>query len=204
MKDLNFPVGHLDNFGGVDRFWFTPEASVKDVDENGMVILHDDAVWYIGKATKYSLDFSSPAKERRGGTLYEPRLTGLISRWTPELGEVLKTMSGNRYILIYKDKNGYLNQVGTIEQGLTFEFTNATGDTPSSKNGVRFTFSGTVRQDTLFFNREIVTGTPGGGNIPNAPHVTIKINGTIVALMPPGSTYEISSDFTLEYLLQEK
>ena len=200
MQDLNFPV-RSDNFGGVDRFWFTPESAIDYVDDNGLVVLKEGRVWYLGKATKYSLDFSCPAKEKRGGTLYDPRLTGLISKVTPELKEVLKSMSGNRYIIIYKDKNGYLFQAGIPAEALRFEFEEFTGDSPAAKNGVRFSFKGTTRQEPVHYNREIVTDTPGGGSSPDAPPAIIKINGNIVAFVQPGATYEINSDFTLEYQL---
>ena len=202
MQDLNFPVGTTDNFGGVDRFWFTPESAVDFVDEFGQVVLKGAAVWYLGKATKYTLDFNCPAKEKRGGTLYEPRLTGLISRVTPELKKVLRQMNGNRFILIYKDKNGYLFQVGGPEQALIFEFDEFTGDNPSSKNGVRFSFKGTVRQEPVHNIREIVSG-PGNNEStnPDALPVTIQINGSTVATAAPGQTVNITSDFTIEFEL---
>jgi hypothetical protein len=204
MQDLNFPLRTADNFGGLDRFWFLPESAVQEVDDNGMVVLKEGAVWYLGKATRYTLDFSCPARERRGGTLFEPRLQGLISRHTPELEAVLKQLRGQRFILIYKDRNGYLNQVGIPGEALRFESEQVTGDTPAAKNGVRFTFSGSTRQEPVYYNREITTGTPGDGSSTDGPPVTIKINGNVVALRDPGTTYEFFSDFTHEFTIEQQ
>lgn len=201
-KDLNFPVKG-DNFGGLDRFWFVAVEDVDSIDVNGHVILRDGVVWNIGRATRHTLDYNCPDRMTKGGTIYGPSLVGISSKWTPELEAVLSEMRGNRYVLIVKDRNGYLTQVGTKGQGLLFESRRGSGTTPDSKNGVDFSFRGSVTEEPIYFNLEIVTSDEQNDVvIADVPPSIVKINGNIVAILAPGETYEISSEFTLEYELQ--
>lgn len=201
-KDLNFPVKG-DNFGGLDRFWFAALEDVDSVDSNGQIVLKEGTVWNIGRATKHTLDYNCSDRMTKGGTIYGPSLIGISSKWTPELEVVLSQMRGNRYVLIVKDRNGYLTQIGTKGQGLLFESKRGSGTTPDSKNGVDFSFRGSVTEEPRFFNLEVVTSDEQGDvEIPNVPPSVVKINGNIVAILSPGEEYSISSDFTLEFELQ--
>jgi hypothetical protein len=203
MKDLNFPVSG-NNFGGVDRFWFTPAENIAGEDDLGMVILKPGTYWFLGRATKYTLELNNPTKVTRAGTIWEPNLSGLISKITPELEEVLQLMYKlERFVLIYKDKNGYLTQIGTSEQSLTFTTDSGTGDTPISKNGVNFSFKGKVKKAPVPYTREIITGGGDSTPKPTGDPVTIKINGNTIIQAPAGSTFEIYSEFTLEYKLKQ-
>jgi hypothetical protein len=105
-------------------------------------------------------------------------------------------------VIIYKDKNGYLTQIGGYEQYLTFVADSNTGDMPQTKNGVSFSFKGTIRKKPVHYIREIVTSEPSVNPGPVGDPVTIRINGQVVALVQPGGTYSINSEFTLEFQLQ--
>lgn len=202
--NLNFPVLG-DNFGGVDRFWFVRPEDVLMTDPSGMVILKPGKFWSIGRATKFSLKYTCPSRESNGGTQFKPVLSGTVSKWTPELEAVLVKMRGKRFVIIVKDKNGYLTQVGNANQSLIFETSRGSGDTPASSNAIDFSFKGTLNENAApnFYNLEIITDQENGNSpIPQVPKSIVKINGQVVAMLSPGEIYSISSDFTLEFELQ--
>lgn len=198
LSNLNFTVGR-DNYGGVDRFWFVPEKEIDYVDNTGQVVLKADKVWYLGTATKYTIDFINPSVEGRGGTTYEPLLTGTTSKHTPTMEALLKKMRGQRFVLIYKDKNGYLNQVGSKGQPLTFQTEQTSGKTPDNKNGVNFSFSGFTKNPPINYLREIVVSTGPGIPLPTYQPSTVYVNNELVRSMQPGERFDITTQFSLQF-----
>jgi hypothetical protein len=196
--NLTFPVIG-DNYGGVDRFWFIHEDDISHVDDRGMIIPIDGRFWHLGKATKYTLEFSNPAQDKRGGTIYNPNLSGTIKKYRPELEAILQAMRGERFALIYKDKNNYLIQVGQPGELLTFSTEQGTGGLPSDNNAYNFSFKGQTKAKPINYLMEI----PVDPDTPQEPTigspVLIYLNGSLVATVPAGGTFAIETEFTLEY-----
>jgi hypothetical protein len=196
--NLTFPVIG-DNYGGVDRFWFAHEEDIDGVDALGQIVLKPGAFWNLGKATKYSLEFSNPGTTRRGGTSFNSSLTGKVKKYRPELETVLTAMRGERFALIIKDKNGFLIQVGRPGELLTFDTDQETGELPSDNNEYRFTFKGSTTAKPVNYTAEIPVD-PGTPEQPTTGSpVTIYLNGTLVAVIPAGGSFLITTEFTLEY-----
>lgn len=198
FSNLNFPVNQ-DNFGGVDRFWFIPERDIDYVDASKQVVLKEGKAWYLGKATKYSINFKNPSRDARGGTTFRPRLTGTVKRHSPEMEALLSYMRGKRYVVIYKDKNGYLNQVGTKGQALVFETDQDSGTSPDTSNAVSFNFSGDTKLPPVHYIRELVVSEDPGAEVPVVDPVLVYINGNLVGTRQPGEIVDIKSEFTLEF-----
>jgi hypothetical protein len=138
-----------DNYGGVDRFWFAHEDDIAGIDTNGQVVLKPNKNWNLGKATKFTLDFSNPQTTRRGGVIFNSTLKGVVKKYRPELEEVLSKMRGERFALVFKDLNGYLVQVGRPGELLTFTTDQATGGLPSENNQYQFSFGGQTNKNTV-------------------------------------------------------
>lgn len=198
--NLNFPVTG-DNYGGVDRFWFAIEDDIAGEDPNGQIILKEDKFWNLGRAVKYTLEFDNPGTVRRGGTIFNPVLSGKVKKYRPELEEVLANMRGEKFALIIKDKNGYLTQVGRPGELLTFSTDQGTGGLPSDNNEYRFTFRGQTNAKPVNFLSEI----PVDPSTPQVPvvgdPVKVFLNGALVATIPAGGEFRIETEFTLEYTI---
>jgi hypothetical protein len=151
--NLTFPVTG-DNYGGVDRFWFAHEDDIAGVDESGQIILKEGKFWNLGRAVKYTLNFSNPQSTRRGGTTFNPSLRGVVKKYRPELEAVLAEMRGERFALIVKDKNGYIIQVGRPGELLTFSTDQDTGGLPYENNEFRISFAGQGNKNTVVARTE--------------------------------------------------
>ncbi|AWW32425.1 hypothetical protein DN752_21020 [Echinicola strongylocentroti] len=198
--NLTFPVTG-DNYGGVDRFWFIHEDDISHLDTNGMIIPKEGAFWNLGKATKYTLDFSNPGQVKRGGTIYSPRLTGTVKKYRPELEAVLEQMRGERFALVIKDKNGYLVQVGRPNELLTFSADQATGGLPSDSNSYDLNFRGETTIKPIPYLLEIETDPETPTDPVTGAPVTITVNGQPSFTVPAGGTLAITTEFTLEYTI---
>lgn len=196
--NLTFPVTG-DNYGGVDRFWFAHEDDIEGVDANGQIVLKDGKFWNLGRAVKYTLKFSNPQSTRRGGTIFSPSLVGVVKKYRPELETVLSAMHGEKFALIVKDKNGYLIQVGRPGELLTFNSDLDTGGMPYDPNQYAFSFRGETNAKPVNYLSEI----PVDPSTPTEPTtgspVKVYLNGSLVATIPAGGTFSITTEFTLEY-----
>lgn len=196
--NLTFPVTG-DNYGGVDRFWFAHEDDIEGVDANGQIVLKDGKFWNLGRAVKYTLKFSNPQSTRRGGTIFSPSLVGVVKKYRPELETVLSAMDGEKFALIVKDKNGYLIQVGRPGELLTFNSDLDTGGMPYDPNQYAFSFRGETNAKPVNYLSEI----PVDPSTPTEPTtgspVKVYLNGSLVATIPAGGTFSITTEFTLEY-----
>lgn len=198
LSNFVFPVGR-DNYGGVDRFWFIPESDIDYVDELKQVVLKAGKQWYLGKATRYSVTFTNPSADARSGTSYLPTIKGLTSKHTPEMENLLTYMRGKRFVVVYKDKNGYLNQVGTKGQPLKFTTEHTTGDDPGTKNGVIFTFEGKTKQPPVHYIREIVISQEVPVDLPTSEPSTVYVNNVLVRSLHPGERFDIKTQFSLQF-----
>jgi hypothetical protein len=198
--NLTFPVTG-DNYGGIDRFWFAIEHDIAGVDDNGQIVLKEGKFWNLGRATKYTLQFSNPASVGRGGTIFNSSLTGKVKKYRPELETVLSSMRGERFALIVKDLNGYLIQVGRPGELLTFSTDQGSGELPSDNNEYRFSFRGQTNAKPVNFLSEL-TVDPSTPTLPVVGNpVRVFVNDAQVATIPPGGEFRIQTEFTLEYTI---
>ena len=196
--NLTFPVTG-DNYGGVDRFWFAHEDDIAGVDESGQIILNEGAFWNLGKATKYTLNFSNPGTTRRGGTVFNSSLSGKVKKYRPELESVLAAMRGEKFALIIKDKNGFFIQIGRPGELLIFDTDQGTGELPSDNNEYLFSFRGQTTAKPVSFGAEIPVDPSTPSEPTTGSPVKIYLNGSLVATVPAGGSFAITTEFTLEY-----
>ncbi len=196
--NLTFPVTG-DNYGGVDRFWFVHEDDIAGVDELGQLVLKEGRFWNLGRAVKYTLDYSCPQTTRRGGVEFNPSLRGIVKKYRPEVETVIAAMMGERFALIVKDKNGYLIQVGKPGELLTFSTDQDTGELPSDNNEYNFSFRGATTSRPIHYISEIMVNPDTPSEPVLGSPVLIFLNGSLVATVPSGGSFAITTEFTLEY-----
>lgn len=201
--NLTFPVTG-DNYGGVDRFWFIHEEDIGEVDFYGRVLPKPGRYYSLGKCTKFTISHRNPATPNRGGVVYDPEISGTVKRYRPDLERILQQMRGERFAIIYKDKNGHLIQVGKPRELLTFSTQQGTGELPFENNAYRIRFAGATKVEPVqWFGRiPVAPGTPEEPVIGSA--VRVIVNGDLVAQIPPGSSIYIVSDFTIELVFDRQ
>lgn len=197
MNDLIFPIEN-DNVAGIGQFFYIPVKDIASM-SGGLVEIKEGTRWFTGKVRKYSLEFEQQKKETRQGVIYQPKLSGYISKVTSALSLALTKMDGHFFVVIYKDKNGFINLIGTKEEGLLFEYNLVTGNAPGNgSSGADFTFSGKITTPAVAFVGDLPGTTPTPPTIIGEP-VTIMVGPSVVATVPAGGTFLINSKFTLEF-----
>lgn len=112
--------------------------------------LNADSLWYQGIPTPYTLDYQESRRQTRYGDSYQQQVDGVLARQSPELQEVLSALNRRRFVVITRDRNGYLKLIGTKECPLEFSFSSRTGSSPTERNQVSFRFRGDTRRPSLF------------------------------------------------------
>ena len=88
------------------------------------VLLRDQLAWINLDLTENSYEFEEKPKSSKGGPFFEITIAGLVNNLTPELLQVLSTLSHHELIAILKDRQRRLKIVGTMTAGLVFQFGN--------------------------------------------------------------------------------
>lgn len=200
MDDLVFPVTD-DNYGGVARFWFASEEDIAGLDVLGTIQLKAGKTWSLGKGVKYSCMLSVKARIERGGVLFDIILEGQLAKYRPALEAVLAKMRDQRFAILVKDLNGYVMQFGRPGEWLKFTTNQSTGSLPSDPNGYKFQFSGSMKAQPISYNSIIVDNPNIPAPEPDGDPVRIYLNGLLVATIPPGGNFAITTEFTLEYTI---
>lgn len=200
MEDLVFKVED-ENYGGVDRFWFAAEEDIAGLDDLGNIQLKDGKVWSLGRGVKHSMRLQVKPRIKRGGVIYDIVLEGDIAKYRPELEAKLAEMREKRFGILVKDRNGYVRQFGRPREWLIFKTDHDTGNLPSDRNGYRFQFEGSMKAQPISFNSIIIDNPDIPTPEPDGDPVRIYLNGLLVATIPPGGSFTITTEFTLEYAI---
>lgn len=206
----NFDQLFFDNTGGVEALWYADVADVLSapdpdtalITEN--VVLRPNASWYQLVATRTTLAFTQPGKKDRHGDYWQPALKGVLARASVELSEGLEALDSRRFLLLYRDHNGYVWLVGAPDEPLSFSDKYDAG-TATARNNYDFTFSGeTTRRARPYqgtwqvsgrgLQTGVQLGTGAGGTV-----VLRTRDGRVLATVPVGKTVVLASGFKLGY-----
>jgi hypothetical protein len=114
--------------------------------------------------------------------------------------EATRWFNNNRnrkFIALYTDFNDIRKMVGSIDSPLSLRTKYDTGKKGSDKNDTQVTLSGKSLRKAYFSG---ISNEPGGSTGPAADPVVIrKGDGTIIAIVPPGGTFEIKSGFSFGF-----
>jgi len=200
MDNLDFPVND-DNYGGIDRFWFADAEDIESEDDLGNLQLKEGKSWSLGRGVKHSIRLGVKARIERGGVLFDILLEGEIAKYRPALESLFSQMREKRFGILVKDRNGYVMQFGRAGEWLSFKTDQQTGNLPSDRNGYRFQFEGSMKAQPSSFNSIIIDNPTIPIPEPDGDPVRIYLNGLLVATIPPGGTFAITTEFTLEYAI---
>lgn len=112
--------------------------------------LSASAKWNQGIVVPFSLNYQENRRQDRVGESYQQQVDGVVARQSPELQEVLSSMQRRRYVVITRDRNGYLKLIGSKECPLEFNYSSRSGSNPRERNQVSFRFTGDTRGPSFF------------------------------------------------------
>lgn len=152
------------NLGGIDQFWFIAVDQVQSIpDEESNVIEQDiqlvgDAKFNVGYATQETLQFTENQNRDAQGNFYEQSLSGFYPKDQENIASLFEGMAAERFIVIFRDNNGYYKLLGSLANPCKFTATFESGDSANGRNGYSFEFTRTDVEKAPFY-RGIINET---------------------------------------------
>ncbi|MDO7849218.1 hypothetical protein Q5H92_22835 [Hymenobacter sp. M29] len=202
----------VDNTGGVEALWYCDVADVLSYPRTAAAALATDVVlvpgasWYQLIATRGTLSYGQAGATDRHGDFFKPLLKGALAKATPTVAAGLEALDGRRFLVLYRDQNGYVWLVGTPDSPLTWSEKYESGS-PTTRNGYDFQFAGegprrarpylgtwTVSGVGLETGVQLGAGTGGRVEIRDA-------HGNLMATVAAGRTVVVRSGFRVAFTI---
>lgn len=200
------PIKRLaaDNLAGILQLQVCRAADVVSIPEPvnnviyGNIVFAPGAGMQVWEVTLESPKIQSQKTITKEGATTRNTLPFSIPKDTPAVGDMLKRMEADEFIVLFKYANGDQKIFGLKHTPVQFSYDHDSGDSFSSKNAYdcRFFYQG---PDNIFFYPG-TAGTPPTGPAP----VVVQLNGAPWFTANPGQTVNVLSDFDftdLEYLI---
>jgi hypothetical protein len=148
---------------GILKIYVSFAEDVDSIPDPVYNVVQDNIVMMLGKrfktfeATEQTAVFNESAKDGdMEGKFFEWLLSFFVPGDNNELAEMVQQMGNKKFIIVYKDLAGLYRILGSVSNPLKFTNTSTTGDTPGSKSGYIFTFSGAETRKAYFYTGSIL------------------------------------------------
>jgi hypothetical protein len=201
----------IDNTGGIEAAWYALASDLLDFPDPdvgplpiGQLNLRPGATWYQLVSIRDTVRYKQTPKDLgRHGKSYTQKLTGTLARHTTELAAGLESLDGQELVLLYRDRNGQVQLVGTPEQPLVWDDAYDSGETPVQRNNYDWTLTGeTPRRARPYLGTWQVGSVGLGGLLSAGAGGTVVLrtaSGKILATVPAGKSIVLKSGFKLGY-----
>jgi hypothetical protein len=155
----------------------------------GAIVLKPGASFVTWQTRYQSAGISSRSRLSKEGSSKDTELGFIISLDRLAIKNMLLAAEEDEFIVIYRYATGPTKIFGLLEAPARFTFDHSSGKQPTdgNENNCRFYYAGP--DNTYFFFGEIPAPAPGA-----APAV-VRYNGEVIAVLQPGETLDIQSDF---------
>lgn len=193
-----------DNLAGLLQLQVCRAADIVSIPDPVNNIIYGNIVFVPGAGMQpWDVTLESPKIQTqknitKEGATARNTLPFSIPKDTPAVGDMLRRMEEDEFIVLFKYANGAQKMFGQKHAPVRFSYDHDSGDSFSSKNAYecRFYYQG---PDNIFF----YTGT--GGTPPTGPApVQVRLNGVPWFTANPGQVVNVITDFDftdLEYLI---
>lgn len=209
MKELRNILPEFEaNIGGLDLVFFTPVENIRRWPvANGLLlqgdlILQPEAKFFILGYTRFTPTYEEQLKDDARGGTYKIEQQGFIPSDLPGLGNSLYQLKGGRYVLLFRDRNGYL-RITPPQYTAGFEYRFNKGDKPDDAPGYRLSFEANAPYPAFYYSGKFevsdlgtITPPPAGSG---APVLILNGKGEILATVEPGGTFQIKSGFSFGF-----
>ena len=199
-----------ENMSGIEAAWYTLASDLVDFPALGdlpidQLQLRAGAFWYQLVSIRDTVRYKQTPKDLgRHGTSYTQKFTGVLARHTTELAQGLEALEGQELVLLYRDRNGYVQLVGTPAQPLAWTDAYDSGESYQQRNNYDWTLlSETPRRARPYRG----TWQVSGGGLYSAllgagtgGTITLRTaDGRVLAIVPAGKSIVLKSGFKLSY-----
>ncbi len=159
--NLSFETPDIaDNIGGCHEFSLIPSDDVTSlgiIPSTNMVksiSLKPGKTMFKGYASFRSLSFSQNLQENDSGKYFSTQISGFYPKLSPKIISIFQRLQSLDLIVKVTDNNNQVRVVGTPINPLRFSFSQSTGNNPSQRNGISFSFSGNLMFESPFFSAD--------------------------------------------------
>jgi len=201
----------VDNTGGIEAAWYALASDLLDFPDPdvgplpiGQLNLRAGATWYQLVSIRDTVRYKQTPKDLgRHGQSFTQKLTGTLARHTSELAQGLEALEGQELVLLYRDRNGQVQLVGTKEEPLIWGDAYDSGETPVQRNNYDWTLTGETPRRARPYLGTWQVGSVGLGSLLGAGAggtvVLRTASGNILATVPAGKSIVLKSGFKLGY-----
>ena len=157
MNSITKP-DHLDNIGGIIKLWFVPVEHIasisRPIHDYAGFILEADRVWFELYFSPQSASYSFKFKSDNKGSYYQCKIVGVIPRQDNILNTSINQLRDRAFVCKVLDANGHYRIVGTQQSPLRLVYEFDSGNKPSDRNSVGFTFFCNSRYAPFFITSQ--------------------------------------------------
>ena len=147
MKQLNKPS---ENMGGLLNIWAVPTT---DYYLSGKTVTFSNTEnIYQLYCSPDSLQFSETLKRTDAGIHYNTIVSGFAPKDSEELQTALQYIESRKWIVIFRDGNGYFKIAGNYGEALKLSSGLNTGRNTSDRAGCKIEFSGKLKNRAVFID----------------------------------------------------
>jgi hypothetical protein len=203
-----------DNLSGVAALWYARAADILNFPAWGDLAitqnleLVDGASWYQVVSVRQTVRYKQTPKDLgRHGESYTQALTGTLARHTAPLAAGLEALAGQDLVVLYRDRNGEVQLVGTPDEPLRWKDSYDTGLDAGTRNNYDWTLSGeTPRRARPYRGTWEVSGVGLGGGVVLQPGTGGQVEirdkrGNLMARVDAGQTVVVRSGFRVAFTI---
>jgi hypothetical protein len=199
----------IDNLSGIEAAWYTYAADLVDFPAEGslpiaQLNLRAGATWYQLVSIRDTVRYKQTPKDLgRHGQSYTHQLAGTLARHTAELAQALEALEGQELVLLYRDRNGEVQLVGTPTEPLSWGDAYDTGESYQQRNNYDWKLSTETARRARSYLGTWQVGNVGLGSVlgvGSGGSVVLRTpNGQVLAIVPAGKSIVLGSSFQLNY-----
>lgn len=152
--------------------------------------------FFTWKVTKKTPRQTAANKTSFDGDFVDDLLSFVIPKDRANLRHMLSLAREDELLVLYKDGNGQQKGFGSLESPVRFRYSFDSGAASSGRNAYSCAFYSEGTANTWFYDGTVATAPTGP-----APALVKKGDGTILASLAPGETFNITSGFRIGFRL---
>lgn len=135
--------------GGNIGFLFAPLEYISAIpmDISGKVVSAINMIgsyaFLNGYCSAESLAFEEQMAETQAGNVWQVSIKGFYPKYSESISELMREMSGLRFVSIISDSNGMDRIAGNLQEPLKFRYKLSSGARVADRSGMEFEFFGT-------------------------------------------------------------
>lgn len=191
-----------DNLGGLLEIKVARKADIESIQDPVGGVVYGDIVFLPEKGfvtwavTPDTPGADSNSRQSREGTSKGNRLKFSVPKDRADIRVMFEQATDDELIVLYKDANGKQKLFGLRHAPVKFRFNHSSGNSTSGKNGYEGEFYYEGPENMFEYSGAIATAPAGP-----APAV-VTFNGAVIAILAPGETLAITSDYSFtEYFV---